>query len=185
MTADGKLFIGIDVGSTTVKCVVVEPSTLNLLWSRYQRHETHQAEVVAEMLGDIEKAFPDHAQSDIRTFITGSGAAPIAEQIGSRFVQEVNAVSIAVERLHPDVNSVVELGGQDAKIIIFKENPKTGERQVIASMNDKCASGTGATIDKCLLKLGMPRDELATLRFDDGRLHHVAAKCGVCYFLRV
>jgi activator of 2-hydroxyglutaryl-CoA dehydratase/predicted nucleotide-binding protein (sugar kinase/HSP70/actin superfamily) len=179
MTADRKLFIGIDVGSTTVKCVVVEPATLELLWSRYQRHETHQAEVVAEMLTDIEAAFPDHPRADIRTFITGSGAGPIAEQLGSRFVQEVNAVSIAVEKLHPEVNSVVELGGQDAKIIIFKDNPKSGERQVIASMNDKCASGTGATIDKCLLKLGMPRDELATLRFDDGKLHHVAAKCGV------
>ena len=175
----GKLYIGIDVGSTTVKCVVVEPSTLDLLWSRYQRHETHQAEVVAEMLADIERDFPGCEHSDIRTFITGSGAAPIAAQLGSRFVQEVNAVSIAVERLHPDVNSVIELGGQDAKIIIFKENPKTGGRQVIASMNDKCASGTGATIDKCLIKLGMPRDALATLRFDRGRLHNIAAKCGV------
>ena len=175
----GNLYIGIDVGSTTVKCVVVEPSTLDLLWTRYQRHETHQAEIVAEMLADIERAFPDREHTDIRTFITGSGAGPIAAQLGSRFVQEVNAVSIAVERLHPEVNSVIELGGQDAKIIVFKENHKTGERQVIASMNDKCASGTGATIDKCLIKLGMPRDELATLRFDPGRLHNVAAKCGV------
>lgn len=173
------LFIGIDVGSTTVKCVVVEPSTMDLLWSRYQRHETHQAEIVAEMLADIESAFPDVKPADIRTFITGSGAGPIAAQLGSRFVQEVNAVSIAVERLHPEVNSVVELGGQDAKIIIFKANPKTGERQVIASMNDKCASGTGATIDKCLIKLGMARDELANQKFDPARLHNVAAKCGV------
>ncbi|MBE9554705.1 MAG: hypothetical protein IMF05_14675, partial [Proteobacteria bacterium] len=95
------LYIGIDVGSTTAKCVVVEPSTLDLLWTRYQRHETHQAEVVAEMLADIEQAFPDREHTDIRTFITGSGAGPIAAQLGSRFVQEVNAVSIAVERLHP------------------------------------------------------------------------------------
>lgn len=174
-----KLFIGIDVGSTTVKCVVVEPSTMDLLWSRYQRHETHQAEIVAEMLADIESAFPKVKSANIRTFITGSGAGPIAARLGSRFVQEVNAVSIAVERLHPEVNSVVELGGQDAKIIIFKANPKTGERQVIASMNDKCASGTGATIDKCLIKLGMARDELASQKFDPGRLHNVAAKCGV------
>ena len=179
MTANGKMFIGIDVGSTTVKCVVVDPTTLDIAWSRYQRHETHQAEVVAEMLGDIEQAFSDVKQQDIRTFITGSGAGSLAEHIGSRFVQEVNAVSIAVEKLHPEVNSVVELGGQDAKIIIFKENPETGERQTIASMNDKCASGTGATIDKCVLKVAIPRDELATLRFDADKLHHVAAKCGV------
>ena len=179
MTADGRQFVGIDVGSTTVKCVVIDPSTLDILWGRYQRHETHQAEVVAEMLGEIEQAYPDTERGDFRTFITGSGAGPIAEHIGSRFVQEVNAVSIAVEKLHPEVKSVIELGGQDAKIIIFKDNPETGERQTIASMNDKCASGTGATIDKCLLKLGMQRDALAALRFDPGKLHHVAAKCGV------
>ena len=103
--------------------------------------------------------------------------------IGSKFVQEVNAVTLAVERLHPDVGSVVELGGQDAKIIIFKEakNDKgesTG-KTAIASMNDKCASGTGATIDKCFMKVGMPSEDAMKLHFDDSKLHHVAAKCGV------
>jgi activator of 2-hydroxyglutaryl-CoA dehydratase/predicted nucleotide-binding protein (sugar kinase/HSP70/actin superfamily) len=94
-------------------------------------------------------------------------------------VQEVNAVTLAVERNHPDVGSVVELGGQDAKIIIFKENEETGEKQALCSMNDKCASGTGATIDKCFIKVGMPQEEVAALQFDDAKLHHVAAKCGV------
>ncbi len=176
---DEGLFVGIDVGSTTVKCVVVDPATLEIVWSRYERHETRQAEKLAEMLGAIESAFPHVRPGDIRTFITGSGAGPLAEHIGSRFVQEVNAVTIATDRLHPDAGSVIELGGQDAKIIIFKENPETGERQIIASMNDKCASGTGATIDKCLLKVRMSREELGSLRFDPGKLHHVAAKCGV------
>jgi activator of 2-hydroxyglutaryl-CoA dehydratase/predicted nucleotide-binding protein (sugar kinase/HSP70/actin superfamily) len=179
MKPDGKLFIGVDVGSTTVKCVVVDPATRQIAWSRYERHETRQAEKLAEMLGAIESAFPQVRADDIRTFITGSGAGPIAEHIGSRFVQEVNAVTIATDRLHPDAGSVVELGGQDAKVIVFRENPETGERQIITSMNDKCASGTGATIDKCLLKVGMSREELAALRFDPGKLHHVAAKCGV------
>lgn len=63
------LYIGIDVGSTTVKCVVVDPSTLDLAWSRYQRHETHQAEVVAEMLGDIEQAFPDRKHGDRKSVV--------------------------------------------------------------------------------------------------------------------
>lgn len=174
-----RLHIGVDVGSTTVKCAVVEPKTWKVLWSRYQRHETHQAEKVVEMLESIEQAFPHIAQNDIRTFVTGSGAAPIAEALGSRFVQEVNAVTIAVEKLHPEVGSVIELGGQDAKIIIFKDNPETGERSVLASMNDKCASGTGATIDKCVLKVGMSSDELTSLQFNPDKLHHVAAKCGV------
>ena len=64
------------------------------------------------------------------------------------------ALALAVETLHPDVGSVIELGGQDAKIIIFKANEETGEKQATTSMNDKCASGTGATIDKCTIKVG-------------------------------
>ncbi len=173
------MLIGIDVGSTTVKCVVVEPETLAIRWSRYERHETRQAEKLAEMLESIHQAFPEQPLESFSAFITGSGAGPLADPLGARFVQEVNAVTLSVEKLHPDVNSVVELGGQDAKVILFKENPETGERQVITSMNDKCASGTGATIDKCVLKVGMNAEQLKALEFDPGKLHHVAAKCGV------
>jgi activator of 2-hydroxyglutaryl-CoA dehydratase len=74
-------------------------------------------------------------------------------------VQEVNAVTMAVDALHPDVRSVIELGGQDAKIILFQPNEQTGDTRVVASMNDKGASGTGATIDKCLIKAGVDPDE--------------------------
>ena len=109
----------------------------------------------------------------------GSGAKPLEGPLGAKFVQEVNSVTLAVETLHPDAGSVVELGGQDAKIIVFKENEKTGDKSAIASMNDKCASGTGATIDKCMIKVGMPPEETLQLHFDDTHLHHVAAKCGV------
>jgi activator of 2-hydroxyglutaryl-CoA dehydratase/predicted nucleotide-binding protein (sugar kinase/HSP70/actin superfamily) len=174
---------GIDVGSTTVKAVVVDPITKEILWSDYQRHQTKQAEKVQELLVQIGRDFPMLPPGGVRTFITGSGAGPLAGPIGSKFVQEVNAVTLAVETLHPDVGSVVELGGQDAKIIIFKEaKDETGKstgKTAIASMNDKCASGTGATIDKCFMKVGMPNEEAARLHFDDSKLHHVAAKCGV------
>ena len=91
----------------------------------------------------------------------------------------MNAVTLAVETLHPDVGSVCELGGQDAKIIIFKKNEETGGKTAITSMNDKCASGTGATIDKCVIKVGLPNEEVVKIGFDDSKLHHVAAKCGV------
>lgn len=174
-----KLVIGIDVGSTTCKATVVDPETKDILWSKYLRHETKQPEYVREMLREIKTAFPEVADDEIRVFITGSGGGPIGPHIGAKFVQEVNAVTMAVEQMHPDVGSVIELGGQDAKIIIFKENKDTGDKQATTSMNDKCASGTGATIDKCVLKVGMPREEIPGLRFDDSKLHHVAAKCGV------
>src|SRR3954470_10025998 len=178
-----QLAIGMDVGSTTVKAVVVDPTTKEILWSDYQRHHTKQPEYVLSMLQTILGAFPGHPSGGWRMFLTGSGAAPLCAPIGSKFVQEVNAVTLAVEHLHPDVGSVVELGGQDAKIIIFKEakddeGNSTG-KTAIASMNDKCASGTGATIDKCFLKVGMPSADAMKLDFDDRKLHHVAAKCGV------
>ncbi|NBI30530.1 BadF/BadG/BcrA/BcrD ATPase family protein [Chengkuizengella marina] len=171
--------IGIDVGSTTVKATVVNPNTKEILWSDYQRHNTKQAENVLDFLVRIGNEFSQVEKEKIRVFITGSGGGPIAKHIGAKFVQEVNAVTMSVEELHPDVGSVVELGGQDAKIIIFKENEETGDKQAITSMNDKCASGTGATIDKCVIKVGMPESEVAKLDFDDSKLHHVAAKCGV------
>jgi activator of 2-hydroxyglutaryl-CoA dehydratase/predicted nucleotide-binding protein (sugar kinase/HSP70/actin superfamily) len=171
--------IGIDVGSTTVKMTVVDPESKEILWSKYLRHETRQPEMTRDMLREIHAAFPDISNDQIRVFITGSGGSPIAPQIGAKFVQEVNAVTMAVEKLHPDVGSVIELGGQDAKIIMFKQNIETGDKTAQTSMNDKCASGTGATIDKCVLKVGMPREEVPALKFDPTKLHHVAAKCGV------
>jgi activator of 2-hydroxyglutaryl-CoA dehydratase/predicted nucleotide-binding protein (sugar kinase/HSP70/actin superfamily) len=211
-----QVMIGIDVGSTTVKAVVVDPASRRILWSDYQRHQTKQAEKVHELLSRIAVDLPRLSPERIRCFITGSGSGPLAAPTGAKFVQEVNAVTLAVEELHPDVGSVIELGGQDAKIIIFKEGKRREEREepvhaadgdgvgdgsddadgdgksdegtpagvkrnktAIASMNDKCASGTGATIDKCFLKVGMPADEATRLRFDDRKLHHVAAKCGV------
>jgi activator of 2-hydroxyglutaryl-CoA dehydratase/predicted nucleotide-binding protein (sugar kinase/HSP70/actin superfamily) len=177
------VMLGIDVGSTTVKVVVVDPGSQQILWADYQRHQTKQAEWVLELLVEVGKRFPNVPAGGIRGFVTGSGAGPLVAPVGAKFVQEVNAVTLAVEKLHPDVGSVVELGGQDAKIIIFKEavddEGKPTGKTAIASMNDKCASGTGATIDKCFIKVGMPSKDAMVLRFDDRKLHHVAAKCGV------
>ncbi len=174
------LAIGMDVGSTTVKAVVVDPATKRILWSDYQRHHTKQPEYVASMLEAIFAAIPEQPADAWRIFVTGSGAGPLGEPTGGKFVQEVNAVTLAVEHLHPDVGSVIELGGQDAKIIMFKSTGEDGdEKTANASMNDKCASGTGATIDKCFLKVNAPSELVTTLRFDPTKLHHVAAKCGV------
>ncbi|MBI3865842.1 MAG: CoA activase [Planctomycetia bacterium] len=178
-TENSSLIVSVDVGSTTVKAVVVDRATREILWSDYQRHETRQAEKTLELLQAVEAEFPAIAAGQARIFVTGSGAGPLVQPLGARFVQEVNAVTLAVEALHPDVGSVVELGGQDAKIIIFKLDPATGRKQPICSMNDKCASGTGATIDKCLIKIGLGPVAASAVAFDAAKLHKVAAKCGV------
>jgi activator of 2-hydroxyglutaryl-CoA dehydratase/predicted nucleotide-binding protein (sugar kinase/HSP70/actin superfamily) len=171
--------IGIDVGSTTVKAVLVDTSDDGILWSDYQRHEGRQLVKVLELLRAVEAIHPEVAGPDTRIFATGSGAAALETCVGAKFVQEVNAVALAVERLHPEVGSVVELGGQDAKIIIFKDDPSTGGKKKIPTMNDKCAGGTGAVLDKISAKLGIPAQELAEQRYDGLELHHVAGKCGV------
>jgi activator of 2-hydroxyglutaryl-CoA dehydratase/predicted nucleotide-binding protein (sugar kinase/HSP70/actin superfamily) len=162
-----------------VKAVVVDPETKDIIWSDYQRHHTKQAECVLDFMVRVGQILTELGCDHVRVFITGSGAKPLEEPLGAKFVQEVNSVTLAVETLHPDAGSVVELGGQDAKIIVFKENKQTGDKSAIASMNDKCASGTGATIDKCMIKVGMPSEDTLNLHFDDAHLHHVAAKCGV------
>jgi len=177
-TSRAQLMIGMDVGSTTVKAVVTEPGGARILWRDYQRHETRQPEKVYEFLSRIEKEVgvrPGQA----RTFLTGSGGAVLAPHLGARFVQEVTAVSLAVEKLHPEVYSVIELGGQDAKIIIFKDDEQSGRKKKIPSMNDKCAGGTGAVIDKINAKLRIPHQELCNQCYRGVRLHKVAGKCGV------
>src|SRR6202522_37738 len=173
-----QFMVGLDVGSTTVKAVVVDAATDKALWQDYQRHETKQPEKTLEFLRRIEAEVGINPRNT-RMFMTGSGGSGIAEQIGAKFVQEVTAVSLAVEKLHPEVYSVIELGGQDAKIIVFKDDNETGRKKKIPSMNDKCAGGTGAVIDKINAKLKIPVEDLAQQGYDGIKLHRVAGKCGV------
>jgi len=173
-----RFLVGLDVGSTTVKAVVVDSATDQVLWQDYQRHETKQPEKTLEFLRRME-AEVGIDRHNTRMFMTGSGGSGIADQIGAKFVQEVTAVSLAVEKLHPEVYSVIELGGQDAKIIVFKDDDETGRKKKIPSMNDKCAGGTGAVIDKINAKLKIPAQQLSEQGYRGIKLHKVAGKCGV------
>src|ERR1700730_1761365 len=178
MNQQSRLMVGLDVGSTTVKAIVVDPATDKMLWSDYQRHETKQPEKVFEFLQRMEKE-AGISPSNTRIFMTGSGGGNLAELLGAKFVQEVTAVSLAVEKLHPEVYSVIELGGQDAKIIVFKADAESGRKKKIPSMNDKCAGGTGAVIDKINAKLKVPAAELCNQGYHGIKLHKVAGKGGV------
>src|SRR5579859_6447931 len=173
-----EFLVGLDVGSTTVKATVVDAASDQILWQDYQRHETKQPEKTLEFLRRMEAEVGIN-RHNTRMFMTGSGGGGIAEQIGAKFVQEVTAVSLAVEKLHPEVYSVIELGGQDAKIIVFKDDEETGRKKKIPSMNDKCAGGTGAVIDKINAKLRIPAEQLCQMGYVGEKLHPVAGKCGV------
>ncbi len=168
------LDIGIDVGSTTVKAVAMDQGGA-VVWKDYRRHAARQAECVRDFLARIAEA---HPEAVLRTYVTGSGGRAIAPHIGASYIQEVNAVTLAIERLLPDTRSVIELGGQDAKVILWKTD-RDGRRTTLTYMNDKCAGGTGATIDRILAKIGVPPARVAALRHAGTSIHHVAAKCGV------
>src|SRR6201982_3291686 len=173
-----QFLVGLDVGSTTVKAIVVDAATDKTIWQDYQRHETRQPEKVLEFLRRMEED-TGIAAGNTRIFVTGSGGGTIAEMIGAKFVQEVHAVALAVEKLHPEVYSVIELGGQDAKMIVFKDEEEAGRKKKIPTMNDKGAGGTAAVIDKINAKLKIPTAELANQGYHGVKLHKVAGKCGV------
>jgi activator of 2-hydroxyglutaryl-CoA dehydratase/predicted nucleotide-binding protein (sugar kinase/HSP70/actin superfamily) len=171
-------YIGVDIGSTTVKLVVIDKASGDIINSDYERHEARQAEKLLDLLKRLDGKMGGVPYEDFKVFITGSGGNEIAKAIGAQFVQEVNAVSLATEKLHPDVGAVVEIGGQDSKMIIFKEGPG-GRKKKIQTMNDKCAGGTGSVIDKISAKLHIPQKDLSKLHYDGLKIHHVAGKCGV------
>ena len=173
-----RFLVGLDIGSTTVKALVIDAKTDEILWQDYQRHETKQPEKSLEFLQRMESEV-GISRHNTRMFITGSGGGLIADLVDAKFVQEVTAVALAVEKLHPEVYSVIELGGQDAKIIVFKDDQDSGRKKKIPSMNDKCAGGTGAVIDKINAKLKIPAVELGNQGYHGVKLHKVAGKCGV------
>lgn len=174
MSSTAILKLGIDVGSTTVKAVVVD-NDQTVLWKRYERHNSKQPELVLDFIHDIQAAFPN---TEFSAYITGSGGRAVGPHINARYIQEVNAVSYAVERMHPDAGSVVELGGQDAKVIMWHTG-SNGEKISQTFMNDKCAGGTGATIDKIFEKIGLTITQAQRTTADGRTIHHIAAKCGV------
>jgi len=164
---------GVDVGSTTVKAVLVEDG--KTLWQDYQRHNTRQGEKVLEFLGRMETE-ARFAPGD-RVFFTGSGAGGLAPLVGGKLVQEVVAVAACVERLHPDVRFVSEIGGEDMKTIFLTPNPTGRSKQVF--MQSACSGGTGTFIEKTARKLQVPGERLATMVYAGMSLHKVSSKCGI------
>lgn len=173
----GRFWIGLDVGSTAIKAAVLEMGGTEALLTRYQRHGTRQAAGAIALLNDIVRTQPG-LLSSTQVVFTGSGGRALAGVCGCRFAQEVNAVALATERLYPAVGSVIDLGGQDAKMIIWTSVGTHGRRKLF-SMNDKCAGGTGSVIDRIAAKLGLSEEELGGLEASTPARHAVAARCGV------
>jgi len=166
--------VGVDVGSTTVKAVVVADGKAG--WQDYQRHNTRQAEKVVEFLGRMEAEAGLTPGRD-RVFFTGSGAGFLAPLVGGKLIQEVVAVAACVERLHPDVRFVSEIGGEDMKTIFFTATGTGKTKQVY--MQSACSGGTGTFIEKTARKLQVPGERLAAMPYEGMSLHKVSSKCGI------
>ncbi len=160
--------IGIDVGSTTMKVVALDENN-NLIYSDYQRHFSQIIEKSKEMLSSLEDAIGDQ---EIEISLSGSAGMGLAEATGIPFVQEVYATRNAAKEFIPDADAIIELGGEDAKILFL-----TGGLEV--RMNGTCAGGTGAFIDQMATLLGIERDDIDKLSEKATVLYTIASRCGV------
>ncbi|MDR3171782.1 MAG: acyl-CoA dehydratase activase [Treponema sp.] len=174
---DVSLRLGIDVGSTTVKIVVMETEHKKVLFSRYQRHNAYQTETVCDLLSEVFARFPDAV---FEAAVCGSGGKPIASAINAHFIQEVVANAIAVRTFYPQAQVAIELGGQDAKIVFFYYDEGSG--RLVASdmrMNGSCAGGTGAFIDEVAALLHTPVEEFEALAAQGTAIYDISGRCGV------
>ncbi len=158
---------GIDIGSTTTKFVLLKDG--EVVEKSYERHFSRVREKCGEMLERIDKLT---GGEKVMLALSGSAGLGISEELGIPFVQEVYATGEAVRRLDPDTACVIELGGEDAKIIFFEGG--TDER-----MNGSCAGGTGAFIDQMATLLNVSVDELDRLSMNYSRIYPIASRCGV------
>src|SRR5271166_367177 len=166
---------GLDVGSTTCKYSLATSSG-ELLGQAYERHNTKQAEKALDFLTRLEKEHGFAPEQD-RVFFTGSGAGLIAPLVGGKVIQEVVAVAAAVEKVHPNVRFVSEIGGEDMKTIFFSGEGPTKSKQVL--MQSACSGGTGTFIEKTARKLEISTDQLSKMGYEGYTLHKISSKCGI------
>ena len=169
--------IGLDIGSTTAKIIAITKSCGEVVFRRYRRHHTHLAETAATLLSEC---ISETGIENAAVALCGSGAEPLAQAIGAKFVQEVVANTLAVSSLYPQARCAIELGGQDAKTIFFRYDKDSGK--TVASdmrMNGSCAGGTGAFIDEIAKVLGCNEEGIEALAKKGTRVYDISGRCGV------
>ncbi|MBQ8562797.1 MAG: 2-hydroxyacyl-CoA dehydratase, partial [Firmicutes bacterium] len=160
--------LGIDVGSTTVKLVMLNEQD-EIIYQRYERHMSSVFDKVQELLKDL---MEEKGDLPVQVVITGSGGLALSEKIQARFEQEVVTCSLAVEKLIPKTDVAIELGGEDAKITFFGQS-------IEQRMNGTCAGGTGAFIDQMAILLNTDSDGLNEAAKGYRVIYPIAARCGV------
>ena len=163
--------VGLDIGSTTAKIIVLDKSERNVLFCKYERHQAKVQECLLAFFHQLKEQMGDVTLS---INITGSVGMGIAEKYSLPFVQEVVAAAQYIRQNHPGISSMIDIGGEDAKVVFFQNNQATDLR-----MNGNCAGGTGAFIDQMAILLGVSMDELNGLALRATRVHPIASRCGV------
>lgn len=164
--------VGLDIGSTTAKIAVLDGNDAgDILFKRYGRH---QANVQACLHSFLQQLYDQEGDIALSVHITGSVGMGIAEKYKLPFVQEVVAATNYVRLNHPGASTLIDIGGEDAKVVFFHKGHATDLR-----MNGNCAGGTGAFIDQMAILLGVPVDELDALALQAGRVYPIASRCGV------
>lgn len=171
------LHLGIDIGSTTTKTVVIDPKSRRIVFSHYMRHDAQQLQSMLHFLRRIDGAFPG---ASFRAAVCGSGGNSVASLIGLPFIQEVVANSLAVRTLFSKTRTAIELGGQDAKMVFFAPDADTGQTNVSdMRMNGSCAGGTGAFIDEIAALLKVPVERYDDLAAQGSCVYDISGRCGV------
>ncbi|MDE5778877.1 MAG: 2-hydroxyacyl-CoA dehydratase [Lachnospiraceae bacterium] len=161
--------IGLDVGSTTLKCVVLDDND-KIVYNDYQRHFSQITNKTVGMLEDIMTRFPE--ENDMSICISGSAGMGIADTLGIPFEQEVYATRVAVNKMIPGTDVVIELGGEDAKILFLTDGLEV-------RMNGSCAGGTGAFIDQMATLLDMEAGQMNEAAKQHEKIYTIASRCGV------
>ena len=162
--------VGIDIGSTTAKIVALDENG-KTLFSSYERHNAKAREILLTFLEKLTERFGDQA---VAVSITGSVGMGISERCSLPFVQEVVAATRAARESNPEIKSMIDIGGEDAKIVFIKNGRATDLR-----MNSNCAGGTGAFIDQMAILLGVETAELNNLANAAENVYTIASRCGV------
>lgn len=167
--------IGLDIGSTTLKVVVLDDLN-NIVFSKYERHFSQIVAKTNELLN----ALIDECdiKEDVTLCISGSAGMGLADNCGVDFMQEVYATKVAVNKYIPDADAVIELGGEDAKIL-FLTSDETGDSDLEVRMNGSCAGGTGAFIDQMAALLGISLEEMNEQSKAYDKIYTIASRCGV------
>ncbi|HSB35062.1 MAG TPA: acyl-CoA dehydratase activase, partial [Nitrospirota bacterium] len=172
-----KLFLGIDVGSITIKTAVLDGEA-HLLSESYLRIKGDPLKTLLSQLQTLSSQFPD--SSITAAGITGSGGKQIAATIGALFINEILAQSAFVKRFHPAARTVIELGGEDAKLITLAVDPATGAVKIEDfSMNAACAAGTGSFLDQQANRMHLTIEEFSELALKSKTPPRVAGRCSV------